>query len=96
MRHSRCSRAYQVDTGKGSRIATAPSSTISRANRVRGAARDTSALELPMRPRPVVVRRAKRPTVPGRSGANIAEVRRGKEALAEARDEFRVQRVAPK
>ena len=53
-------------------------------------------MELVMRPRSVVVRRAKRPTVPGRLGANIAEVRLGKEALAEARDEFREQRVAPK
>ena len=88
MRHSRCSRACQVDTGKGSRIATAPSSTISRANRVRVAARDTSALELLMWPRSVVGRGAKRPTAPGRSGMSIAEVRRGKAALAVARDRF--------
>ena len=89
MRQSRCSRACQVDTGKGSRIATAPSSTISRANRVRVAARDTSALELLMWPRSVVGRRAKRPTAPGRSGMSIAEVRRGKAALAVARGRFR-------
>ena len=53
-------------------------------------------MELVMRPRSVVGRREERPTVPGRLRANIAEVRLGKEALAEARDEFREQRVAPK
>ena len=52
-------------------------------------------MELVMRPRSVVGRREERPTVPGRLRANIAEVRLGKEALAEARDEFREQRVAP-
>ena len=46
-------------------------------------------MELVMRPRSVVGRREERPTVPGRLRSNIAEVRLGKEALAEARDEFR-------
>jgi hypothetical protein len=45
-------------------------------------------LELLMWPRSVVGRRAKRPTAPGRSGMSIAEVRRGKAALAVARDRF--------
>ena len=49
-----------------------------------------------MRPRSVVGIRAKRPTAPGRPGMGIAEVRRGKEALAEAGDRFRERRVAPK
>jgi len=89
MRQSRCSRSYQVDSGNGYRIATPPSSTTSREKRVRVAARGKSALELVMRPRSVVGRREERPTVPGRLRANIAEVRLGKEALAEARDEFR-------
>ena len=89
MRQSRCSRSYQVDSGKGYRIATPPSSTTSREKRVRVAARGKSALELVMRPRSVVGRREERPTVPGRLRSNIAEVRLGKEALAEARDEFR-------
>eukprot|EP00964_Phaeocystis_antarctica_P121754 scaffold85423_cov39-Phaeocystis_antarctica.AAC.1 len=89
MRQSRCSRSYQVDSGKGYRTATPPFSTTSREKRVRGAARGKSALELVMRPRSVVGRREERPTVPGWLRANIAEVRLGKEALAEARDEFR-------
>ena len=80
MRHSRCSRAYQVDTGKGSRIATAPSSSISSAREVRGHARDESALELAVQPRAIVGRRAERPTVPEGLGANIAEVGLAEEA----------------
>jgi hypothetical protein len=84
MRHPCCSRAYQVDSGNGLRIATAPSGTINRARRVRVAARGESAFQLGVRSRAVVGRRQERTTVGAGSGVDIVEVRMGKDALVQA------------